>query len=112
MPFIHVLCIVQQSGVMEHCVHCLALFPLDELIQHSALCKQRGGEGGAREGSQGDPLERCMHCFKDFPLSQMVVHSNMCMGKGASRFKNFIPSVHDVSHYNRHIICIITKPVL
>ncbi len=82
----------------EHCVHCLTLFPLDELIQHSAVCPQRG-EGGA-VGSKDDPLERCMHCFSDFPLSKMVEHSSVCTGRqngAVDRFKNFIPSVHDVS---------------
>ena len=41
-----------------------------------------------------------MHCFKDFPLNELVSHSNSCTGDvmGArERFKNFIPSVHDVS---------------
>ena len=54
----------------------------------------------------GEPLERCMHCFKDFPLSKMVEHSRKCRGDmlgSRERFKNFLPSVHDVSH----ICCII-----
>ena len=47
----------------------------------------------------GEPLERCMHCFKDFPLSKMVEHSRKCRGDmlgSRERFKNFLPSVHDV----------------
>ena len=48
----------------------------------------------------GEPFERCMHCFKDFPLSKMVQHSRKCRGDmlgSRERFKNFLPSVHDVS---------------
>ena len=48
----------------------------------------------------GEPLERCMHCFKDFPLSKMVDHTRKCRGDmlgSRERFKNFLPSVHDVS---------------
>ena len=48
----------------------------------------------------GEPFERCMHCFKDFPLSKMVEHSRRCRGDmlgSRERFKNFLPSVHDVS---------------
>lgn len=44
-----------------------------------------------------------MHCFEDFPLSELVSHSNSCTSdvSGArERFKNFIPSVHDVSELN------------
>lgn len=54
--------------------------------------------GGEEEW--GEPVERCMHCFMDFPLSRIVEHSNKCMGDALGsrdRFKNFIPSVHDVS---------------
>lgn len=59
-------------------------------------------EGGVLGGEEvwGEPVERCMHCFKDFPLSKMVEHSDRCTeaALGArDRFKNFIPSVHDVS---------------
>ena len=80
-------------------MHCLALFPLDELIQHSAVCKKQGG-GDKGEEAKGDPLERCMHCFKDFPLSKMVEHSRLCEKRSdgpMDRFKTFIPSIHDVS---------------
>ena len=48
----------------------------------------------------GEPFERCMHCFKDFPLSKMVQHSRKCRGDmlgSRERFRNFLPSVHDVS---------------
>ena len=41
-----------------------------------------------------------MHCFKDFPLSVLVGHTAKCTGDvlGArERFREFIPSVHDVS---------------
>ena len=54
-------------------------------------------------GSQeewGEPVERCMHCFMDFPLSVLVDHALGCSGdmSGArERFREFIPSVHDVS---------------
>ncbi len=61
------------------------------LSQGSAKC-----EGG----SQGEPIERCMHCFRDFPLSDIVNHSNSCqedMLGPRERFKEFLPSVHDVS---------------
>jgi hypothetical protein len=40
-----------------------------------------------------------MHCFKDFPLSKIVEHSRKCRGDmlgSRERFKNFLPSVHDV----------------
>ena len=50
----------------------------------------------------GEPVERCMHCFKDFPLSKLVLHSSKCTGDmlgSKERFKNFLPSVHDVSLY-------------
>ena len=54
------------------------------------------------EEEWGEPLERCMNCFKDFPLSKLVHHSNRCteeMLGPKNRFKNFIPSVHDVSSF-------------
>ena len=50
----------------------------------------------------GEPLERCMHCFKDFPLSKIIEHSRKCKGDmlgSRERFKNFLPSVHDVSWF-------------
>ena len=49
----------------------------------------------------GEPLERCMHCFKDFPLSKIVEHSRKCRGDmlgSRERFRNFLPSVHDVGY--------------
>ena len=51
------------------------------------------------EISERETLERCMHCFKDFSLSAIVQHSDMCteaMLGPMDRFKDFIPSVHDV----------------
>ncbi len=48
----------------------------------------------------GEPVERCMQCFKDFPLSKLVHHSNRCKKEllgPKNRFRDFIPSVHDVS---------------
>ena len=57
----------------------------------------------------GEPLERCMHCFKDFPLSKIIEHSRKCKGDmlgSRERFKNFLPSVHDVSWF---VICYMYK---
>ena len=51
-----------------------------------------------------EPLERCMHCFRDFPLRELVNHSAKCTGDmlgSRDRFKEFLPSIHDVR-------CIIT----
>lgn len=55
------------------------------------------------EGSEdvwGEPVEKCMYCFKDFPLSKIVAHNSRCTAADVlgsrERFKNFIPSVHDV----------------
>jgi len=53
--------------------------------------------GGEEEW--GEPVERCMNCFKDFPLSKLVRHSNKCKEEllgSKDRFKDFLPSVHDV----------------
>lgn len=74
----------------ESCqVFCFALFQESEI---------RGGVEGGEE-VWGEPVEKCMHCFKDFPLSKMVEHNSRCtvdvLGS-RERFKNFIPSVHDV----------------
>ena len=49
----------------------------------------------------GEGVERCMYCFKDFPISKLIIHSTRCkgdmLGEQNSRFKEFLPSVHDVS---------------
>ena len=45
-------------------------------------------------------MERCMHCFRDFPISELVRHMPECTGDMCGpkeRFKEFVPSVHDVS---------------
>ena len=48
----------------------------------------------------GEAVERCMHCFRDFPVSRLVIHSVKCegdmLGEQKNRFKDFLPSVHDV----------------
>ena len=55
-------------------------------------------------GSSEEALERCMHCFRDFPLGELVVHSARCTGDmlgSRDRFKEFLPSIHDVRN-NTH----------
>ena len=48
-----------------------------------------------------EPLEKCIKCFQDFPLSQLITHSASCtgaiLGDNNERFKDFVPSVYDVS---------------
>lgn len=52
--------------------------------------------------AEDDPIERCMKCFCDFPISQLVKHSSKCegemLGPSTERFKEFLPSIHDVSY--------------
>ncbi len=41
-----------------------------------------------------------MKCFCDFPVSELVMHGMKCEGGllgSIERFKDFLPSVHDVS---------------
>ena len=58
----------------------------------------RESEERVKEGAE--PLERCMMCFCDFPLSKLISHASHCtedMLGSRERFKDFLPSAHDVS---------------
>ncbi len=51
-------------------------------------------------GDRDNLIERCMRCFKDFPLCEIVTHGLNCKGEmmgSMERFKEFLPSIHDVS---------------
>ena len=50
-----------------------------------------------------------MKCFCDFPVSELVMHSMKCEGEllgSIERFKDFLPSVHDVSLAAQKIVLI------
>lgn len=68
-------------------------------FQESEIAGSAGVDGG--EEVWGEPVEKCMHCFKNYPLSKIVAHNRICtvdvLGS-RERFKNFIPSVHDVRY--------------
>ena len=38
-----VIIIIQEDvNELEHCQHCLDLFPLDEIVSHSMICPRKG----------------------------------------------------------------------
>ena len=94
----HTIAISGEPFIIEVCQQrvLLSFFSFVFLLQDSEL------EKGVLDSQDvwGEPVERCMLCFKDFPLSVLVEHSWKCTGDllgSAKRFKNFLPSVHDVS---------------
>ena len=57
-----------------------------------------------------DPIERCMMCFCDFPISELVTHAVKCQGEmlgSKDRFRDFLPSIHDVCYIHYIILIII-----
>jgi hypothetical protein len=95
-----------ENVVMEQCRYCWMLFPLGDLFNHNGVCpakKETNSQDISVQSSQdagGEGVERCMYCFKDFPISKLIIHSTRCkgdmLGEQNSRFKEFLPSVHDL----------------
>ena len=69
---VHAECDIETTE-LEHCPHCLELFPLDQLPSHSDLCPMP-------RPHKHTSLEQCPVCREMFPVLDLVTHVDSCCG--------------------------------